>query len=266
MASKNITDKTLDFFKSFAEKDGDTEVKISNNVIYDDIPVISTGSLSLDDALSSGGIPKGRIVQFYGPSGSGKTLMTMLLIKEAQALDPDSKQLFIDAEQTYDYKWASTLGVDPSRVIVVDGDLAVNGRRCFTMLLGEAKEDKRTHAYAGKKVEGVLDKISNKELDFNLIILDSLGQMMAPGEDTSEVGKMNIALMPRFLSKELKRLTLEVKKANVAFVIINHKKDSLNAYGPDHTFSGGNTLNHTLSANIYFTGSTSKDKTIYDDD
>jgi recombination protein RecA len=259
-------DKTLEFFKSFAENDEEIEVRISDEVIYDELPVISTGSLSLDDALSSGGIPKGRVVQFYGPAGSGKTLMTMVLIKQAQLEDPDAMQLFIDAEQTYDHTWGAALGIDPKRVIVVDGEQAINGRRCFTMLLGEPKEDKKTHAYNGKKVEGFLDKVAQKEMNFNLAILDSLGQLIPPGEDTAEVGKMNMALMSRFLTKELKRLTLEVKRANIAFVIINHQKASMSAYGADHTFSGGNTLNHTLSANIYFKASTSKDKVILDED
>ena len=259
-------DKTLEFFKSFAENDEEVEVRISDEVIYDELPVISTGSLSLDDALSSGGIPKGRVVQFYGPAGSGKTLMTMVLIKQAQLEDPEAMQLFIDAEQTYDHTWGTALGIDPKRVVVIDGEQAINGRRCFTMLLGEPKEDKKTHAYNGKKVEGFLDKVAQKELNFNLAVLDSLGQLIPPGEDTAEVGKMNISLMARFLTKELKRLTLEVKKANIAFVIINHQKASMNSYGADHTFSGGNTLNHTLSANIYFKASTSKDKVILDEE
>jgi len=72
--------------------------------------------------------------------------------------------------------------------------------------------------------------------------------------------------MARFLSKELKRLVLEVKKANVPFIIINHVKDSMNPYGAKHTFSGGNTLRHTLSANVYFAGSTSKENLILDED
>ncbi|MCD6225597.1 DNA recombination/repair protein RecA, partial [bacterium] len=38
-----------------------------------DIPVISTGCLSLDLALGVGGIPRGRITEIYGPEASGKT-------------------------------------------------------------------------------------------------------------------------------------------------------------------------------------------------
>ena len=37
-----------------------------------DVPVISTGSLSLDTALGVGGLPKGRIIEIYGPGVFGK--------------------------------------------------------------------------------------------------------------------------------------------------------------------------------------------------
>ncbi|MDD3673311.1 MAG: hypothetical protein PHG70_07325, partial [Synergistaceae bacterium] len=37
------------------------------------VPVTSTGVFPIDVALSIGGIPKGRICEFFGPEGSGKT-------------------------------------------------------------------------------------------------------------------------------------------------------------------------------------------------
>jgi recombination protein RecA len=268
MATKknNINDKVAAFFKGFAEADDEINFHFSNDVNYDKLPVISTGSLVLDDALSSGGFPKGRVIQLYGPSGSGKTLMAMLGIKQAQEENKDAMQVFIDAEQTYSEPWATQLGIDPRRVLIVDGEQAVNGRRCFTMLLGEPKEDAKTHVYKGKKTEGLMDKIANGEMNINMVVLDSLGQIIPPGEDVALVGKMNMALMARFLSKELKRLVLEVKNANIPFIIINHKKDNMDPYGADHTFSGGNTLMHTLSANVYFDASRAKDKQIFDND
>ena len=40
-----------------------------------DIPVISTGALSLDLALGVGGLPRGRVVECYGQESSGKTTL-----------------------------------------------------------------------------------------------------------------------------------------------------------------------------------------------
>jgi recombination protein RecA len=257
--------KELDtFFKSFIEADEHLDYRMAHEVVGQKIPSISTGSLLLDDALSCGGIPTGRIIQFYGRASSGKTLMTMLTMKEAQKLDPDAKQLFIDAEQTFSPDWAETLGLDASRIIVVDGDLAANGRRCFEMLLGVPKEDAK-HVLVGKKTEGLFDKIAKGELNINLVVLDSLGAIIPPGEDVSAVGKANMALLSRFLTPTFRKLSLEVSKAKAPMIVINHTRDNMDPYGVDHTFSGGNTYNHSLSANVYFEAVTRKDAQILDE-
>jgi len=229
------------------------------------MPVISTGSLALDDALSSGGLPLGRLIQFYGAAGSGKTLMTMLAIKEAQVKDPKSQQMFIDAEGTFDSNWAEVLGLDTSRIIVVDGETAVIGRNCFEMILGVPKEDKKTHEYVGKSKEGLLDKIRAGEFNINLIVLDSLGAILPPGEDISAVGKMNMALLSRFLTTTFRKLSLELNKSQVPFIVINHKKATMDPYGADHSYSGGNTYTHFLSANIYFEAVARADAQILDE-
>lgn len=252
------------FFKGFAQADEDLGYYIASDTLGKKVGVIPTGSLLLDNALSSGGIPKGRLIQFYGSGGSGKTLMAMLAIKNAQIEDPDSKQMFIDAEGTFDVSWAKKLGLDTSRVVIVKDDRAVNGRKCFEMILGVPKEDAK-HILNGKSKEGLLDKIAKKEININLIVLDSLGAIIPPGEDTSAVGKANMSLLARFLTTTFRKLSLELNKVKVPFIVINHKKDGMDMYGPDHTYSGGNTYTHFLSANIYFESVQRKDAQILDE-
>jgi hypothetical protein len=76
---------------------------------------------------------------------------------------------------------------------------------------------------------------------------------------------MNMSLLARFLTTTFRKLTLEVNKAQVPFIIINHKRDSFDIYKGDHTFSGGNTYSHTLSANVYFEAIQRKDDRILDE-
>jgi recombination protein RecA len=259
---KRKPDKLTAFFRSFAEADAQLDFKLAHESIGEKLPVSSTGSLALDDAFSSGGIPKGRLIQYYGPPSSGKTLMAMLAMKEAQILEPDSQQMFIDAEGTFNSQWAETLGLDTSRIIVVDGETAVIGRSCFEMILGTPKEDKKTHELVGKSKEGLLDKIMAGEFNINMVVLDSLGAIIPPGEDTSAVGKMNMALLSRFLTTTFRKLSLDANKAKVPFIFINHKKANMDPYGVDHVFSGGNSYAHFLSLNVYFEAVTRADAQI----
>ena len=48
------------------------------------IDVISTGSLALDMALGTNGLPAGRICEIYGPESSGKTTIALSVIAQAQ--------------------------------------------------------------------------------------------------------------------------------------------------------------------------------------
>ncbi len=253
------------FFKSYSDSEDQVDFKLAHEQVGQKLEGTSTGSLLLDDALSSGCLPKGRLFQFYGPSGSGKTLMAMLAVKEAQIADPEAQQMWVDAEGTFDPNWAESLGLDTSRIILVEQDTAVVGRKCFEMILGVPKEDKKTHELVGKSKDGLLDLVLAGEININMVVVDSLGAIIPPGEDVSRVGKMNISLLARFLTTTLRKLSLEANRAQVPFIFINHKRDGMDPYGPDHTFSGGNSYSHFLSANIYFQASASKEKQIFDD-
>jgi recombination protein RecA len=260
-----MSNKLEAFFKSYAESEEQLDFKMAHETVGKRLPATSTGSLVLDNALSAGGLPKGRLFQYYGPTGSGKTLMAMLAIKEAQEADPSAQQMFIDAEGTFDPNWAESLGLDTSRIILVDQETAVIGRKCFEMILGVPKEDKKTHELVGKSKEGLLDLIKAGELNINMVVLDSLGAIMPPGEDISRVGKMNMSLLARFLTTTFRKLSLEANRAQVPFIFINHKKDGMDPYGSDHTFSGGNSYAHFLSANIYFESVNRADAKVLDE-
>src|SRR5580704_17506882 len=74
-----------------------------------DAGVVSTGSLGLDIALGTGGLPRGRIVEVYGPESSGKTTLALHVIAEAQRAGGTCA--FIDAEHALDVGYARKLGV-----------------------------------------------------------------------------------------------------------------------------------------------------------
>ena len=59
-------------------------MRLGSDSVVADIPVIPTGSLSLDVALGLGGVPRGRVVEIFGPEASGKTTLALHIVAEAQ--------------------------------------------------------------------------------------------------------------------------------------------------------------------------------------
>jgi recombination protein RecA len=218
------------------------------------LSVISSGSLTLDDAIGVWGIPRGRIIQFAGKESSGKTLMSLLAIKEWQNKAPHNWALFIDAEFTFDEKWARYLGVDtsPQRLKVLKTN---NGKVIFEKL----SED-------GKK-KGLLAQVrdmgGSDESGLGIIVLDSIAFVVPPIEDGAEVGKQNMAPQARFLPAELRKLAPLLAKTNVTFIAINQVRTNIGQmYGDPTSTPGGNAWKHACSLMVFFTTSNSKDNQV----
>src|SRR5258708_31400650 len=84
------------------------------------ISVISTGSISLDSALGTGGFPRGRVCEIYGPESSGKTTIALQVVAEAQKMG--GMAAFVDAEHALDPLYARKLGVDVDNLLVSQPD------------------------------------------------------------------------------------------------------------------------------------------------
>jgi recombination protein RecA len=244
----------------------------------EEVDIIPTTSPSLDRALGVGGWPRGRIIQLAGQPSSGKTLLSLLAIAEWQRQDPENCAAFLDAEYTYDPEWAESLGVDNSRLLLVKDNSGVN---LFTGLVGQVKENKSTKKRT--KVPGLLDfikegkvmKAKHPQTDeiisincgkMGVIVLDSVAAVNTPTEEVSAVGKQNMALMGRFLSVELKKLTPQIAHSNVAFMAINQIRTSPGVmFGDPTTTSGGNAWKHACSVMVMLAQLSARDTKIYDE-
>ena len=95
-------------------------MKLGDKDFQQEVPVISTTSLSIDSALGIGGIPRGRVVEIFGPESSGKTTLTLHIVAEAQA--KGGLAAFVDAEHALDPEYARKLGVDIDNLLVSQPD------------------------------------------------------------------------------------------------------------------------------------------------
>ncbi|TMG98071.1 MAG: DNA recombination/repair protein RecA, partial [Betaproteobacteria bacterium] len=75
-------------------------MRMGESQVQNDLQVVSTGSLGLDIALGTGGLPRGRVVEVYGPESSGKTTLCLQVV--AQVQKQGGIAAYIDAENALD--------------------------------------------------------------------------------------------------------------------------------------------------------------------
>lgn len=211
---------------------------------YED--VLHTGSYALDDALGIGGFPRGSIIHLAGAQSSGKTMLALSTIAQCHREDPEAWALFVDAEYTFDAAWATSLGCDVSRIMVYKEN---RGVQIFERLVGQSDPKKP----GIKKKQGVLDlEAESGGTGLKLIVLDSIACIQPPMEETSEVGKANMALLARFLPPELRRITPLLAKTKVSLIGINQIRDTMAMYGDPTSSPGGRALSHANSVMVNF--------------
>lgn len=179
------------------------------------IPVIPTGSISLDLALGVGGFPRGRVIEIFGPESSGKTTIALHAIAEAQKLGGIAA--FIDAEHAFDRFYAQKLGINTDELLVSQPD------------------------YGEQALEIAENLIRSGAID--VIVIDSVAALIPKAELEGDMGDSKMGLQARLMSQALRKLTGAVAKTNCVCIFINQLRDKIGiSYGNPETTTGGNAL------------------------
>ena len=227
------------------------------------IDIINSGSPFINKAIGIGGYPRGRIMQLYGPQGSGKTFLSMIAIANMIKQDPTAVAAWFDAEHSFNYDWAKKLGIwdEDSKKSHVKVFAGTRGVDIIERIVGKRKKDK----FGTKKVQnGLLDYVIAGKLNCPIIVIDSLGSIVAPREEDAVVGGLTVGALAGFLNSELKRMTGIVEEANCLLICLNQVRQSLDAgqYGEKFHFPGGESLKHQMSLNIYIERKTGQEDLI----
>ncbi|MDR3077963.1 MAG: recombinase RecA [Planctomycetota bacterium] len=184
---------------------------------------ISTGSIALDAAIGVGGIPKGRIVEFYGPESSGKTTLALHCVANAQK--KGGVAAFIDAEHALDPAYTKKLGVDLDGLLVSQPDSGEQALDICEMLV--------------------------KSNAVDIIVIDSVAALTPKAELEGEMGQSHVGLQARLMSQGLRKLTGIVKKSNTCIIFINQIRMKIGVmYGNPETTTGGNALKFYASLRL----------------
>lgn len=203
----------------------ETVMWLGRNVTHRNVPIISTGSLSLDSALGVGGLPKGRVVEIYGPEASGKTTLALHVIAEAQKLG--GYCVFIDAEHALDPSFAEALGVRTEDLLLAQPD-------------------------CGEQALSLTDTfIRSGSID--VIVVDSVAALVPRAELDGEMGDAHMAVQARLMSQALRKLAHSLSKSQTILIFINQIRVKLSPGGfggPVEVTSGGNALKFYASVRL----------------
>ena len=187
------------------------------------VPVIRSGSITLDQALGIGGYPKGRVIEIYGPESSGKTTLAIHAIAEAQKAGGIAA--FIDAEHAFDSTYAQTLGVDIDELLISQPD---NGEQALEIA---------DHLIRSSAID--------------IVVIDSVAALTPKAEIEGEMGEAKMGLQARLMSQALRKLTASISKTGTVCIFINQLRDKIGVvYGNPETTTGGNALKFYASVRV----------------
>ncbi len=198
-------------------------MKLGADAMLGEIPIISTGSLSLDLALGVGGLPKGRVVEIFGPEASGKTTLALHVVAEAQK--KGGIAAFIDAEHALDVKYANKLGVKIDDLLISQPDTGEQALEITEILVRSGAVD--------------------------VIVVDSVAALVPKAEIEGDMGDAHMGLQARLMSQALRKLTATISKSNTIVVFVNQIRMKIGImFGNPETTTGGNALKFYSSVRL----------------
>jgi recombination protein RecA len=188
-----------------------------------DVPVISTGSLSLDMALGVGGIPRGRVIEIYGPEAGGKTTLALHIVAEAQK--KSGLAAYVDAEHALDVAYARKIGVNTDDLLIAQPDTGEQALEIAETLVRS----------------GALD----------VLVIDSVAALVPRAELEGDMGDAQMGLQARLMSQALRKLTGAISKSRTSVIFINQLRMKIGIFmGNPETTTGGNALKFYSSMRI----------------
>ena len=189
----------------------------------EDIPVISTGAVSLDMALGVGGLPRGRIVECYGQESSGKTTLTLHVVANAQKAG--GVAAFIDAEHALDPTYAKKIGVNLDDLLVAQPN-------------------------SGEEALSICEQLC-KSGALDVIVVDSVAALTPQAEIDGNMGDSHMGLQARLMSQAMRKLTGVIAQTKTLLIFTNQVREKIGVmFGNPETTPGGKALKFYASCRL----------------
>lgn len=196
--------------KAINKKYGSTVVRKAN---VDSVVAgrLRTGILTLDLALG-GGLVLSSGACYYGDGSAGKSTLALITAARMQRAYPDMVVALIDLEITFDHVWATKLGVDCERLMVVE-------------------------PASGEEAVEICEALLQAE-DISMLIVDSVPMLTPMRELDSTAGDAIIGvqakLMASFLRKTFATMLNERRRKHYPIVLyLNQPRREIGPYAKE---------------------------------
>lgn len=187
------------------------------------VEIVPSGSIALDIALGTGGLPRGRIIEVYGPESSGKTTVSLHAIAEVQKAG--GQAAFIDAEHALDPVYAGKLGVNIDELLLSQPDTGEQALEIAEALVRSGAVD--------------------------IIVIDSVAALVPKAEIEGEMGDSHVGLQARLMSQALRKLSGAISKSKTIAIFINQLREKVGVmFGNPETTPGGRALKFYSSVRL----------------
>lgn len=186
-----------------------------------------------------GGIPVGKLIEFYGEEHGGKTTTALDIVANFQDMERRKAEedttyvektvLYCDIENALDVEWAEKLGVDIDSMYVLQPK--------------------------GQSAEQIFDFILSciETGEIGLFVIDSLGAMISQQAYEKDVAEKTYAGISMALTTFSKKAEMLMSKHKCTGIGINQVRDDLNSQWGGYTTPGGKAWKHLCMVRLQFT-------------
>ena len=205
--------------------------------------------------MSYGGIPRGRVTEFYGEPGSGKSTSAIDICKNAieifkeefdtqiaELMKDESKNsdeieelmerghrkvLYLDVEHGFDAKWSETLGINMDEIEIMQPP----------------------NIPAEDLLQTVMELIETGEV--GLVVIDSIPSLVTRSELEKKLGEKTVASLAGLMTVFMRKIVSLLTRNNCTMILINQIRDNMENPYKDNT-PGGQAVKFYCSTRMMF--------------
>lgn len=187
---------------------------------------------------SYGGVPVGKVIEFFGAEHGGKTTTACGEVAGFQKLERikaeqdnkyvEKEALYCDVENTLDVVWAQKLGVDTDRMYLLQPK-SQSAEQIFDL---------------------ITDAIETGEI--GLVILDSIAAMVSQDELEKDYDEKSFGGISGPLSRFARKIEMLCAKYKCTLIGLNQVRDDMNSSWGGYKTPGGRAWKHICIMRVEF--------------